>query len=275
MSTSLINFFRQFVFSALNLSLLLKQYRQAQSRFKSKTCCLNISTNSEKSRSGSLYFDYDSLSIQDEHFSLPDSLINNSAIKARLCSHAAPKDASHTPLAHGGRYQLKQIWKKNKVQSTFSSRKWLWPVGQISQGLHGFCQLSIASCARERQEGERGGGREETVRSEPADDSCLSCPRIGGEQENHPQATANLIQNILPPGAPHLKHPSRGGQRGGEGGQIAQPGGAKKKKAIYLHTAAFHSAVITPHSAWLSALPLTPSCSPLNGNCPRGHALCS
>lgn len=143
--------------------------------------------------------------------------------------HAAPNGVSHPPHLHGvnlcGRYQLKQISEQNKVQSTF--RKWLRPVSQISQGLQGFCQLSIASCAWDRHEGERRWEGEagwmsvnaQTVQSnQPMMLLVLSADRRTAE--NHPQATTNVIQNILsqsPASEPHTIPTVL--LRGGEGGK--------------------------------------------------------
>lgn len=156
---------------------------------------------------------------KEKHYSPPDSLINNSAIKACVCllpcSHAAPKDASHAPLSpHGvnvcGRYQLKQISKQNKVQSTFWLRK------TAVAGQPGITRLlpTINSLACPRETGGRkrergkvgwmeggggGGGRRGAVEFQCADGAehpaepmmlfVLSADRRGAD--NQPQATAN------------------------------------------------------------------------------------
>lgn len=165
--------------------------RKKTTHFKSKCGEIRIT------ESLGVYLDHDSLSIQEEHYSLPDSLINNSAIKACLCLPGCMQHGKKPPPLQGvnlcGRFQLKEISKQNKVQSTFLFRKWLRPVSQISQGLQGFCQLSIAPCACGWGGGGGGGGRErEGGREErgefqcadgaeqPADDAV--CPVRGPEE---------------------------------------------------------------------------------------------
>lgn len=130
------------------------------------------------------------------------------------------------------RYQLQQIWKQNKVQSTFLYLKWLWLVNQISQGLHGFCQLSIASRVRERQlGGKRGGGREGgreggTVQSnQPMMLFVLSADR---RRPGEPPASDGKFNPTHPVPEPRIRTIPSG--RAGEGASKVhrQEGGLKK-----------------------------------------------
>ncbi|CAJ1070897.1 Hypothetical predicted protein [Xyrichtys novacula] len=145
--------------------------------------------------------------------------------------------------------------------------------------------INSLMCTREArwggEEGERErelGGEEQTVQSSQAmllfvlsvDRRRVQNQHARDDQFNpqHPVSKSpRLTRALSPPETP----------RGREGGGSVPP----REKAIYLHSAPVQpaAAVLIPCSLWLSAPPLTPSCSPLNGSldngiCSRGHARC-